>query len=133
MKFIDLEFKKFRSEPSYFNPFAPLILGERAFVEFSNGYGVSVILGHFDDDSWSNGKDTYEVGVVNIFEGDMAEEFGEDGVYKYASRKDVEDILNKIELLPKLKKRRKKECVFEPLSEETALELLNTLKRIEKL
>ena len=132
MKFTDLKFKKFRSEPSYFNPFAPLILGERAFVEFSNGYGVSVILGHFDDDSWSNGKDTYEVGVINIFEGDMAKEFGEDGVYKYASQKDVEDILNKIELLPKLKKE-EKECVFEPLSEETALELLNTLKRIEKL
>ena len=100
MKFTDLKFEKCSIRPSYFAPFAPVILGQRAKANFPNGYTVSVILGNENDDSYSNGVDTYEVGVVNRNAGLMAEDFGDKGIYKHATKNDIERILAEIEALP---------------------------------
>lgn len=99
MKFTDLKFEKCTIRPSFFAPFAPVILGQRAKANFPNGYTVSVILGNEDDDSYSNGVDTYEVGVINRNLGIMAE-LGDNGIYKHATKEDVERILAEVEALP---------------------------------
>ena len=99
MKFTDLKFEKCTIRPSYFAPFAPVILGQRAKANFPNGYTVSVILGNKDDDSYSNGVDTYEVGVINRNIGRMAE-FGDKGLYKHATKEDIDNILVKVEASP---------------------------------
>lgn len=100
MKFTDLKFEKWRIMPSYFIPLAPVVLGQRAKADFPNGYTVSVILGNEDDDSYSNGVDTYEVGILNRNIGLIAKEFGNRGIYKHATKEDVERILAEVEALP---------------------------------
>ena len=100
MKFTDLKFDKCSIRPSFFAPFAPIILGQRAKANFPNGYTVSVILGNEDDDSYSNGVDTYEVGVVNRNAGLMAEDFGDKGLYKHATKEDIDNILAEVEASP---------------------------------
>lgn len=129
MKFEDLKFEKWRKEPSYWMPLQRLVLGKRASVRFDNGYVVSVILGNEDDDSYSNGVDTYEVAVFNSFNGDVLEGFGEDGIKKYATKEDVESILAEIEVLP-LAPIMTKEVERKSLSEETAQGLLEKIKKI---
>ena len=129
MKFEDLKFEKWRKEPSYWNPLQRLVLGKRASVKFDNGYIVSVILGNEDDDSYSNGVDTYEVAVFNSFNGDALEGFGEDGVKKYATKEDVESILAEVEVLP-LAPIMTKEVERKSLSEETAQGLLEQIKKM---
>lgn len=98
MKFTDLKFEKCSIRPSFFAPFAPVVLGQRANANFPNGYTVSVILGNENDDSYSNGVDTYEVGVINRNIGRMAE-LGDKGFYKHATKEDVERILAEVEAL----------------------------------
>lgn len=129
MKFEDLKFEKWRKVPSYWMPLQRLVLGKRASVRFDNGYVVSVILGNEDDDSYSNGVDTYEVAVFNSFNGDALEGFGEDGVKKYATKEDVESILAEVEVLP-LAPIMTKEVERESLSEETAQGLLEQIKKM---
>ena len=129
MKFEDLKFEKWRKEPSYWMPLQRLVLGKRASVRFDNGYVVSVILGNEDDDSYSNGVDTYEVAVFNSFNCDALEGFGEDGIKKYATKEDVESILAEVEVLP-LAPIMTKEVDRMSLSEETAQELLEQIKKI---
>lgn len=131
MKFEDLKFEKWRKEPSYWMPLQRLVLGKRASVRFDNGYVVSVILGNEDDDSYSNGVDTYEVAVFNSFNGDALEGFGEDGVKKYATKEDVESILTEVEVLP-LAPIMTKEVERKSLSEETAQGLLEQIKKMGK-
>lgn len=129
MKFEDLKFEKWRKEPSYWMPLQRLVLGKRASVRFNNGYVVSVILGNEDDDSYSNGVDTYEVAVFNSFNGDALEGFGEDGIKKYATKEDVESILAEVEVLP-LAPIMTKEVERKSLSEETAQGLLEQMKKM---
>ena len=129
MKFEDLKFEKWRKVPSYWMPLQRLVLGKRASVRFDNGYVVSVILGNEDDDSYSNGVDTYEVAVFNSFNGDALEGFGEDGVKKYATKEDVESILAEVEVLP-LAPIMTKEVELKSLSEETAQGLLEQIKKM---
>ena len=129
MKFEDLKFEKWRKEPSYWMPLQRLVLGKRASVRFDNGYVVSVILGNEDDDSYSNGVDTYEVAVFNSFNGDALEGFGEDGVKKYATKEDIESILAEVEVLP-LAPIMTKEVERKSLSEETAQDLLEQIKKM---
>lgn len=129
MKFEDLKFEKWRKEPSYWMPLQRLVLGKRASVRFDNGYIVSVILGNEDDDSYSNGVDTYEVAVFNSFNGDALEGFGEDGIKKYATKEDVESILAEVEVLP-LAPIMTKEVERKPLSEETAQGLWEQIKKM---
>lgn len=129
MKFTDLKFEKWRKEPSYWMPLQRLVLSKRASVRFDNGYVVSVILGNEDDDSYSNGVDTYEVAVFNSFNGDALEGFGEDGVKKYATKEDVESILAEVEALP-LAPIMTKEFERKSLSEETAQELFEQIKKM---
>ena len=129
MKFEDLKFEKWRKEPSYWMPLQRLVLGKWASVRFDNGYVVSVILGNEDDDSYSNGVDTYEVAVFNSFNGDALEGFGEDGVKKYATKEDVESILAEVEVLP-LAPIMTKEVERKSLSEETAQDLLEQIKKM---
>ena len=129
MKFEDLKFEKWRKEPSYWMPLQRLVLGKRASVRFDNGYVVSVILGNEDDDSYSNGVDTYEVAVFNSFNGDALEGFGEDGIKKYATKEDVENILTEVEVLP-LAPIMTKEVERKSLSEETAQGLLEQIKKM---
>ena len=129
MKFEDLKFEKWRKEPSYWNPLQRLVLGKRASVKFDNGYIVSVILGNEDDDSYSNGVDTYEVAVFNSFNGDALEGFGEDGVKKYATKEDVESILAEVEVLP-LAPIMTKEVERKSLSEESAQRLFEQIKNM---
>ena len=129
MKFEDLKFEKWRKVPSYWMPLQRLVLGKRASVRFDNGYVVSVILGNEDDDSYSNGVDTYEVAVFNSFNGDALEGFGEDGVKKYATKEDVESILAEVEVLP-LAPIMTKEVERKSLSEETAQDLLEQIKKM---
>lgn len=129
MKFEDLKFEKWRKEPSYWMPLQRLVLGKRASVRFDNGYVVSVILGNEDDDSYSNGVDTYEVAVFNSFNGDALEGFGEDGVKKYATKEDVESILAEVEVLP-LAPIMTKDVERKSLSEETAQGLLEQIKKM---
>lgn len=129
MKFEDLKFEKWRKEPSYWMPLQRLVLGKRASVRFDNGYVVSVIVGNEDDDSYSNGIDTYEVAVFNSFNGDALEGFGEDGIKKYATKEDVESILAEVEVLP-LAPIMTKEVERKSLSEETAQGLLEQIKKM---
>lgn len=129
MKFEDLKFEKWRKEPSYWMPLQRLVLGKRASVRFDNGYVVSVILGNEDDDSYSNGVDTYEVAVFNSFNGDALEGFGDDGIKKYATKGDVESILAEVEALP-LAPIMTKEVERKSLSEETAQGLLEQIKKM---
>ena len=129
MKFEDLKFEKWRKEPSYWMPLQRLVLGKRASVRFDNGYVVSVILGNEDDDSYSNGVDTYEVAVFNSFNGDALEGFGEDGIKKYATKEDVESTLAEVEVLP-LAPMMSKEVERKSLSEETAQEMLEQIKKM---
>lgn len=126
MKFTDLKFEKCTIRPSFFAPFAPVILGQRAKANFPNGYTVSVILGNEDDDSYSNGVDTYEVGVINRNLGRMAE-LGDNGIYKYATKEDVERILAEVEALseaPNVTEHPKAEHI----SEEVANALIEAIK-----
>lgn len=104
MRFEDLKFTKWRKEPTYWNPWERLILGKRAEVKFINGYTLSIILGNVDDDSFSNGVDTYEVGVFETLSGDPLANFGEGGVKGYVTKDDIEHILTTIESLPPVKK-----------------------------
>lgn len=132
MRFEDLEFTKWRKEPSYWYPWARLILGKRAEVKFINGYTLSVILGNVDDDSFSNGVDTYEVGVFETQSGDPLENFGEGGVKGYVTKDDIEHILTTIESLPPVKKKDKVNLGhIEPITEETAESLLDRLKELK--
>lgn len=131
MKFEDLKFEKWRKEPSYWMPLQRLVLGKRASVRFDNGYVVSVILGNEDDDSYSNGVDTYEVAVFNSFNGDALEGFGEDGIKKYATKEDVESILAEVEVLP-LAPIMTKEVERKSLSEETAQGLFEQIKKMSE-
>lgn len=126
MKFTDLKFEKCTIRPSYFAPFAPVILGQRAKANFPNGYTVSVILGHKDDDSYSNGVDTYEVGVINRNIGRMAE-LGDKGIYKHATKEDVERILAEVEALPEAPSVTK-HLKDEHISEEAANALIEAIK-----
>ena len=137
MKFEELKFEKWRKEPSYWQPLQRLVLGKRASVKFDNGYVVSVILGNEDDDSYSNGIDTYEVAVFNSFNGDALEGFGEDGIKKYATKEDVENILAEVEVLPRANIERKlvehkpwSEGV-EPPSEESAQKLMRQIQALD--
>lgn len=130
MKFEDLKFEKWRKAPSYWMPLQRLVLGKRASVRFDNGYVVSVILGNEDDDSYSNGVDTYEVAVFNSFNGDALEGFGEDGIKKYATKEDVESILAEVEILPRAPIM-SKVVEHKPLSEETAQELLDKTQALD--
>ena len=126
MKFTDLKFEKCSIRPSLFAPFAPIILGQRAKANFPNGYTVSVILGNENDDSYSNGVDTYEVGVINRNLGRMAE-LGDNGIYKYATKEDVERILAEVEALseaPNVTEHPKAEHI----SEEAANALIEAIK-----
>ena len=132
MKFEDLKFEKWRKEPSYWMPLQRLVLGKRASVRFDNGYIVSVILGNEDDDSYSNGVDTYEVAVFNSFNGDALEGFGEDGIKKYATKEDVESILAEVEVLP-LAPIMTKEVERKSLSEETAQGLLDKIQAFNEV
>lgn len=131
MKFEDLKFEKWRKEPSYRMPWQRLVLGKRASVRFNNGYVVSVILGNEDDDSYSNGVDTYEVAVFNSFNGDALEGFGENGIKKYATKEDVESILAEVEALP-LAPIMTKEVERKSLSEETAQGLFEQIKKMSE-
>lgn len=130
MKFEDLKFEKWRKEPSYWMPLQRLVLGKRASVRFDNGYVVSVILGNEDDDSYSNGIDTYEVAVFNSFNGDALEGFGEDGIKKHATKEDIESILAEVEVLP-LAPIMTKEVERKPLSEETAQKLMRQIQALD--
>ena len=129
MKFEDLKFEKWRKESSYWMPLQRLVLGKRASVKFDNGYVVSVILGNEDDDSYSNGVDTYEVAVFNSFNGDALEGFGEDGIKKYATKEDIENILAEVEVSP-LAPIMTKEVERKSLSEETAQRLFEQIKKM---
>lgn len=126
MKFTDLKFEKCTIRPSYFAPFAPIILGQRAKANFPNGYTVSVILGNEDDDSYSNGVDTYEVGVINRNIGRMAE-LGDKGIYKHATKEDVERILAEVEASPEAPNVTKI-SEDEHISEEAANALIEVIK-----
>lgn len=112
-------------------PLQRLVLGKRASVRFKNGYVVSIILGNEDDDSYSNGVDTYEVAVFNSFNGDALEGFGEDGIKKYATKEDVESILAEVEVLP-LAPIMTKEVERKSLSEETAQGLFEQIKKMSE-
>ena len=127
MKFIDLKFEKWTIRPSFFAPFAPVILGQRAKADFPNGYTVSVILGSEDDDSYSNGVDTYEVGILNRNIGLIAKEFGNRGIYEHATKEDVERILAEVEALPEAPDR-VETPKDEHISEEAANALIEAIK-----
>ena len=135
MKFEDLKFEKWRKEPSYWMPLQRLVLGKRASVRFDNGYIVSVILGNEDDDSYSNGVDTYEVAVFNSFNGDALEGFGEDGIKKYATKEDVESILAEVEILPrapiKVVEHKPLSEGVQPPSQETAEKLMRQIQALD--
>ena len=127
MKFTDLKFEKFSIRPSFFAPFAPVILGQRAKAYFPNGYTVSVVLGNKDDDSYNNGVDTYEVGVVNRNAGLMAEGFGDKGLYKHATKEDIDNILAEVEASPEAPSVTKI-SEDEHISEEAANALIEAIK-----
>lgn len=132
MKFEDLKFEKWRKAPSYFEPLQRVVLGKRAKVDFPNGYTVSIILGHEDDDSYSNGVNTFEVGVFDRITGEGLDVVGEDGILKYATKSDVEYILSMVEALPKATHIKKDVCKFQGLTQETADSILNLIQEITK-
>lgn len=132
MKFEDLVFAKWRKVPSYFNPMERLVLGKRAWASFTNGYTVSVILGNEDDDSYSNGIDTYEVAVFNTLTGDACESliYLEDGICKYATKSLIDVILEDVESLPKATIERK-QVEYKPVSEESLEEMIQQLLSLQ--
>lgn len=132
MKFKDLKFEKWRKAPSYYEPLQRVVLGKRAKVDFPNGYTVSIILGHEDDDSYSNGVNTFEVGVFDRITGEGLDVIGDDGIKKYASKSEVEYILSMVEALPNATHIKKEVCNFQGITQETADRLLNIIKEIAK-
>lgn len=70
---------------------------KRAIMEFENGYGVSVVL---DKLSYSNGIDTYEVGILK--DGNLCcDTYITDDVLGYQNEKDVTEIMRKVQELNK--------------------------------
>ena len=82
----------FQRHPGYTHSIFKGVVAEQATMYFDNGYGVSVILGNHDVVGfYSNGIDTYEVGV--LLEGKVTE------VAPYLSKEKVTDIMRKIQEL----------------------------------
>lgn len=132
MKFKDLKFEKWRKAPSYYEPLQRVVLGKRAKVDFPNGYTVSIILGHEDDDSYSNGVNTFEVGVFNRITGEGLDIIGDDGIKKYATKSEVEYILSMVEALSNATHVKKESCNFQGLTQGTADRLLSIIQEIAK-
>lgn len=132
MKFKDLKFEKWREAPSYYEPLQRVVFGKRAKVDFPNGYTVSIILGHEDDDSYSNGVNTFEVGVFDRITGEGLDVIGDDGIKKYAAKSEVEYILSMVEALPNATHIKKEVCNFQGMTQGTADRLLNIIKEIAK-
>ena len=81
--FEDLEFKPHPSG------------GEMAYIEFSNGYGVSVIFG---SKFYSNGIDTYELAVMK--DGDLCYSSGiTNDVIGYITKDEVTEYMKQIQEL----------------------------------
>lgn len=82
--FNDLEFEKRQTG-----------FGERAFINFDNGYGVSVVFG---EDCYSNGIDTYELAVMKddkiCYDTPIT-----DGVLGYLTKNEVTEAMIKIQEL----------------------------------
>lgn len=80
----DLKFKpRFDEDPEF---------GEQAILYFDNGYGVSVLFG---TGFYSNGKDTYEVGIIKRVNG-LFELVGEP--YGYRKAQEVTEIMRQVQL-----------------------------------
>ena len=76
-----------------FEPHA--IGGMHAVIDFENGYGVSVLLGHL---FYSDGISTYELAVLE--EGELCYDTPiTDDVMRYINEKEVTDIMIKIQKL----------------------------------
>ena len=133
MKFEDLKFEKWRKAPSYYEPLQRVILGKRAIVDFPNGYTVSIILGHEDDDSYSNGVNTFEVGVFDRITGEGLDSIGDEGVKKYATKHEVEYILSTVETLSNDNHVNTVDCDFQQITQETADSLLNILQKLQEI
>lgn len=136
MKFEDLKFEKWRKAPSYYEPLQRVVLGKRAKVDFPNGYTVSVILGHEDDDSYSNGVNTFEVGVFDRFTGEGLDIIGDGGVKKYATKPEVEYILSTVETLSNdnhINTVNIVDCDFQQITQETADSMLNRLQKLQEI
>ena len=73
-------------------------MGYQAILRFDNGYGVSVLRGNC---FYSNGIDTYEVGVLNGDSLCYPEEFGDD-VIGYVTAEQVTEIMKKVQEFPQL-------------------------------
>lgn len=81
-------FKEISESNSYSNT-------KRAHIEFSNGYGISVIIG---DRYFSNGIDTYEACVTYF--GDVSYCNGvADGLITFATKEQITEIMQKLEKL----------------------------------
>ena len=78
----------------------PVGKGTLARIFFDNGYGASIILGSF---FYSNGIDTYEIGVLKGTEEDWDLTYKTpitDDVLGYLTKAEVLNILKEIESLP---------------------------------
>lgn len=66
----------------------------QARMDFPNGYGISVLRG---EQFYSNGKDTYEVGV--FYRGRLIRYFEHDSVLGWQNKKQVTEIMKEVQEL----------------------------------
>ena len=64
----------------------------QARMDFPNGYGISVLCGIV---FYSNGRDTYEVGV--LYQGYLIKYFTDDSVIGWQTKEQVSEIMKKIQ------------------------------------
>lgn len=80
-----------------FNPHPnPFACGTQAKLDFDNGYSISVIFGHY---FYSNGIDTYEIGILKngilCYDTPIT-----DDVIGYVDAEEVTNIMKQIQELP---------------------------------
>lgn len=81
-KFEDLEFKPHK-----------ILSGSHAVMDFPNGYGVSVLFG---DSFYSNGIDTYELGVLKDGHLDYSTSITNDVLYNI-TKDEVTEVMIKVQ------------------------------------
>ena len=95
--FKDLEFKPHPLVSSAKLKYPELLLpdAKRAVMEFENGYGVNVVFG---DLFYSNGRDTYEVGILK--DGYLCyDTYITDDLLGYQDEEEVTEIMRKVQEL----------------------------------
>ena len=88
-----IEYKRLFAHRSKVDPFVKdMCEATQARMDFPNGYGISVLCGTI---FYSNGKDTYEVGV--FYKDRLIQWFEEDSVRGWQTKEQVTEIMRQVQ------------------------------------